>query len=206
MDESNESHSHPSTEELSAYVDGALGAEARARVESHLADCDACRAEVVEVRALLRGAPPGGRRRGWRRPVALAGLAAAAAALFVMLPRQGGDREGAHVPPRMGAGAQRERSLPEARAITTVSPARDEQVPAGAVRLLWHAVDRDATYRVYVVDPDGTERWSGTTTDTSIAVPDARLARGSNYRWYVEALHANGATSRSASEPFSVRP
>jgi hypothetical protein len=40
--------------DLSAYIDGALGREARAFVESHLGTCAACRARVAELRATAR--------------------------------------------------------------------------------------------------------------------------------------------------------
>lgn len=52
--------SHP-LGELTAYLDGALAADERARVEAHLAGCDACRAErdrLAEALALLARLPP----------------------------------------------------------------------------------------------------------------------------------------------------
>ena len=42
--------------QLSEYVDGTLGVEARALVEAHLAQCAGCREAVAELRALLAGA------------------------------------------------------------------------------------------------------------------------------------------------------
>jgi len=44
---------HP-TELLAEHVEGALGAEDRARVEAHLRACDACRADVERARAAHR--------------------------------------------------------------------------------------------------------------------------------------------------------
>lgn len=45
--------SHPG-EELSAYLDGALGDGERASVESHLGDCPDCRARLDELRTVVR--------------------------------------------------------------------------------------------------------------------------------------------------------
>lgn len=42
--------------QLSDYVDGALDAEARAKVEAHLAGCDACSAFGGEFQAVLGAA------------------------------------------------------------------------------------------------------------------------------------------------------
>jgi anti-sigma factor RsiW len=43
---------HVSGEDLSAFLDGALAARDRARVDSHLADCRACRDEAASLRHL----------------------------------------------------------------------------------------------------------------------------------------------------------
>lgn len=42
--------------QLNEYVDGTLAAEARALVETHLAECAGCRAAVAELRGLVAGA------------------------------------------------------------------------------------------------------------------------------------------------------
>ena len=39
-------------EELAAYLEGLLDEASRSRIESHLAECSACRAELQEVRQL----------------------------------------------------------------------------------------------------------------------------------------------------------
>lgn len=46
---------HPATEEVEAYVAGSLSAADRATLESHLAGCPECTAEVEEWRALFAG-------------------------------------------------------------------------------------------------------------------------------------------------------
>jgi len=45
--------SHPTDADLNAYADDELDAYARLRIEAHLASCDACRAEVEAIRALV---------------------------------------------------------------------------------------------------------------------------------------------------------
>lgn len=46
---------HPATKEVEAYVAGSLSAADRATLESHLAGCPECTAEVEEWRALFAG-------------------------------------------------------------------------------------------------------------------------------------------------------
>src|SRR5262245_22575171 len=75
----------PSFDELAAYVDGRLDPEARALLEERLAADPALRQEVEELKEIrdqLRGSPVAAARQ---RRVALAGLAAAAALLGVVL-------------------------------------------------------------------------------------------------------------------------
>jgi hypothetical protein len=57
---------------LSAYLDGMLDANARARLEAHLADCAACRQQLAElrrVRALMRALPQPALPRSFLLPV-----------------------------------------------------------------------------------------------------------------------------------------
>ena len=46
----------PRLEDIQAYLEGGLGAETAVRVESHLADCPACREAVESRRLILRAA------------------------------------------------------------------------------------------------------------------------------------------------------
>ena len=88
--------------QLNEYVDGTLGAAARAAVDAHLAECAGCREAVAELRALVAGARdlPRSIEPGWdlwagvRRRIGqratgnvqrlwYAALAAAAAAIIV---------------------------------------------------------------------------------------------------------------------------
>jgi hypothetical protein len=83
---------------LSAHLDGELSADEAATVEAHLADCDACRAELdatrvvrEKVRAAPAVDPPVGfyerlvRTRRWSRTQAAASVVAIAAAWILVL-------------------------------------------------------------------------------------------------------------------------
>jgi anti-sigma factor RsiW len=57
-------------ETITGYVDGVLDDATRADVEAHLADCEACRAQVAaekELRGRLRDLPPADARPGFER-------------------------------------------------------------------------------------------------------------------------------------------
>ena len=49
-----ENKSHLRSEEIVSYIDQTLAEEARRQVEGHLAECEACLREVIEVKKLLR--------------------------------------------------------------------------------------------------------------------------------------------------------
>ncbi len=49
------SQAHLSPEEIVGYIDQTIAEGVRREVESHLVECQACLAEVLEVRRLLRG-------------------------------------------------------------------------------------------------------------------------------------------------------
>jgi tetratricopeptide (TPR) repeat protein len=80
---------HPDAERLAEYADGLLADEARAEVERHLAECEDCRAVVMDTMAFLASATgkvdtiprskviPFPSRRWMTRAAALVGVAAA---------------------------------------------------------------------------------------------------------------------------------
>ena len=100
---------HPDEGTIHAWLDGALGAEERARLEAHVASCPQCADAVAEARGLIAGAsrildaldgvpagvipaergvvpirqPRGGERRGWFRltPARMAAAAVLVAAV-----------------------------------------------------------------------------------------------------------------------------
>jgi hypothetical protein len=169
---SDETVFHLENGQVAAYLDRAIPPADRLAVEAHLAECDACRAEVVALAGVLRTAP---QRRAWTIP---ASLAAAAAVLVLVVP--GVIRSGFFAPDR-----HREPAVTTTVAPTAIMPRGD----MNAVReLMWSAVPRAGRYRVVLLDHGGTLVWRTETPDTAVSIPDSvRLRAGVPYFWKVEA-------------------
>ena len=195
--------SHLSEATIASYVDDALDARARADADRHLATCAACRGELSGVAALVAGLPSAGRGRGWRtraRTLAVGTLAAAAVVgiLFV---------SPARAPERVAAVERATR--PATAKLEIVEP----PTTTGTVdilrdgRIVWRAVEQQATYRVVVTDTAGATRWSADTPDTTVVIPpSARLAAGARYYLYVDALRADGWSLQSGPRMFTTAP
>jgi hypothetical protein len=167
---------HLEAGEVAGYLDRALSAEARARVEDHLDQCEVCRAEVIQVARLVRTA-----RR--RRPVAVpVGLAAAAVLALLLTPS-------IRLPTRPEP-EFREPGITAAPSPAAIAPRGD----VGAVReLIWSQVPRAGRYRVVLLDVEGALMWRTETTDTVVILPDSlRLRAREPYFWRVEAETAFG--------------
>lgn len=92
MPENAETQAHLGAGMVAAYLDGGLSPSATAVVESHLEECATCRAEVVQVRHIVRPARS-------RRTIYLSAFAAAAALLLIVVSRIGsGPGDAARVP------------------------------------------------------------------------------------------------------------
>ena len=182
---------HLNSGEVATYLDGALPPSDRSRVEAHLADCDACRMEVVDVARLVR-ARPGPPR--WYLPVGA--VAAAAAAILLLIPRPGQDTLG---PP----------DYREPIITTTVAPIAI--APRGAIttagRLIWSSVPRADRYHVAVFDDTGRVLWETQTSDTATVVPDSiRFQPGAPYHWKVRAQTSWNRWVSSDLVEFSIGP
>jgi hypothetical protein len=180
---------HLEPNEIAAFVDGATPAPVRARVESHLASCDDCRAEVAEVAHLsltLRQARR--RRRVW-----IPAAAVAAAVILLVVPH---------------AGRAPVREHREGTVTMTISPRA--LAPVGLVDsltdLTWSSVPRAERYHVRLFDADGAVLVERETSDTSIAIPPAvRVRSATSYYWRVEALAGFDRSAASELVAFSVR-
>lgn len=181
---------HLGPEELAAYVDNVTAGDARARIESHLATCDECRAELADVGRLVATVP---RAHTLRRHIWIPAVAAAVL-MMVVWPRT--TRE----PP--------ERQHREATVAATVSPRALS--PLGAVdsvkALAWSSVPQAANYRVRLFDSEGSVLFERQTTDTTIAVPASiNLRRGGSYHWIVDAETGFDRHASSELVEFSIR-
>lgn len=193
---------HVTSEDLAGYLEHRLDRESTRQVETHMAECAACRADLVQVRALL-GPLPGIRqtaqhrswlRRGWLAAAALAGVA------LVPLARRAEQRQAPAHSLRTAASS--------ATRIAVVAPdpaAQQRPIDPDKVVFTWRAVDGAGTYRITVTDSAGTPVFTTTTADTSIMPPRPHLlAHGGSYLWYVDALRGDGTTWSTGVQSFST--
>ena len=183
------SERHLEPDEVAAYVDGAAGSERRAAIQTHLASCAECRAEVEEVSGIV-GTLPHGRRLPKR--VWIPAAAAAALAVLWAAPRS----------TREPAPQHREEAV-----TTTVSPR--PVAPVGAVNsaraLVWMSVPHADRYRVRLFDADGSVLWEREMGDTIATLPDSVAPRPPGiYFWKVEAHTGFGRWA--ASDLVEFRP
>lgn len=192
MDHSTDSH--PSSEDLAAYLSDGLDAAETAQLDNHLADCAVCREQLIGARRLLDTAP---RRRNWS--FAVAGLAAAAVIVVFLLPRSG-------MEPSVDSVRGAEEELAPGIAIEVVAP--DESVSLGGpVRFIWHGMGDRPLYRLTLTDGAGEEIWTTDTRDTvaTLPIPES-LAPGVEYFWYVDALGTDVRSRSSGLNSFVAQP
>ena len=171
MEPESDASSHLSPGDVAAYVDGVLPPPERSRVEAHLADCDACRTELVAVARLPRAR----RRRHWYVPL---GLAAAAALLVFVWPRSA-----EKVP--MSPPNYREPVVTTTVAPLIIAPRGATTAPR---RLVWTSVPHADRYRMTLFDATGAVLWESQTSDTTATIPAMiGLRPGASYLWQVAA-------------------
>jgi hypothetical protein len=181
---------HPSAGVLAAFVDGTLPLAERAAIESHLADCDDCRAGVI---AAVRFARPRVSVRRWYLP-------AAAAAAVLLVTAIGRER---------APNVTREPVMREPVISTTEAPVA--LAPRGLVsrpvRLVWTTVAFADRYRVTLFDDAGRAIYETQTRDTSAVVPDSiHLELRQPYFWKMEAQTGWNRWVASELIEFSVGP
>jgi hypothetical protein len=164
---------HLDSGEVAAYLDNALAPSDRSRIEAHAAECDLCRAELIETASLLRTRPS---VRRWYLPAGVAAAAAAGVMLVLWTQPAGGPE---------GSSGYREPVVTTAVAPAIVAP---RGAATAAHRLVWTAVPRADRYRLTLFDETGSVVWETQTTDTAALLPDSvRLRTGTSYLWKVEA-------------------
>src|SRR5215218_7395233 len=124
---------HPDVGQVAAYLDGRLAGAERAGLAAHLARCEPCRRELVELRAVIAAEhPPASGGRPWRA----LGVGLAAAIAIAVLPRVLRRSDQAAAPDAVTAPtrAQDPRAADEVASIRVVGPEDDAAVAtAGAL-------------------------------------------------------------------------
>jgi hypothetical protein len=192
--ESPGSGSHLSAGRVTAYLTGRLDAAGRDEVEAHLADCEECRTEIIEVARLARGR----KRLPWEVVIPLAAAAGIAGVLLVgpFRYRPGGETPVVRSP---------DTSSPVA-GVAVVAPKPPATLDQGLV-LTWHLVRDASVYRVTVSDERGDSLWAGSTADTTVVLPAGMILRPSRpYFWYVDALLRDGRSVTSGLQEFRTGP
>jgi anti-sigma factor RsiW len=193
---------HLTSDEVAAYVDARSSTAGRGGIDAHLADCDLCRAEVLEVRSMLKSAPRARRSNGSLR--VLAG-AAAAALILVALPWR--DLRRPSLSPDTGVGTERAVVPDGGRdSVEIVTPTLDGAVAPDRLTITWRRGASDAQFTVTLLNTRGDIQWSAPTRDTVITVPDSvALPPAASYVVYVDALRSDGTSARSAPRMFTIR-
>lgn len=171
---------HLSSEVLAAYLDRAIEAEERERIERHLLRCDACRAEVVQLR---------GARKRWPSlpmlPVAGGLIAAGLASVLVLGVLSKGP---AAIPEPSLRGEDVVGAAEGVLRIEVLGP-RGEVSANGSIEFSWRSAGPDALYVVSVMTEDGDPVWEAETRDLRLQMAESvRLQPGTPYYWLVDAL------------------
>ena len=192
LDQTDSMTPHLSVDQIAAFVDSGLAREERAQVEAHLAECDDCRSEVLEVTRIVRVR----RRRRW---FFLIPVAAAAAGLLLVV-RPFSPSSGRRTVERGGHSGT-------PAAVSTIAPLPDAVLTSQRVAFVWHRAGAAASYRLTVTDAVGDVVWTGLSGDTAITIPDqVQLRPGQGYAWYVDVLLPDGSSSTSAVQRFRTAP
>lgn len=187
FDRRSDAGTHLTAEEAAAYLDRVASVSDRARIESHLADCESCRSEILGLAPVVAVLSTPRRAAPW--------LVAAAAAIVLVVawPR---DAEPPDVRHR------------EAPVTATLSPRAIS--PNGLTRfpltLQWSSVPLASSYLARIYDQEGSVLFERETTDTVLVVGRIALRSGIPYHWKVEARSGFDRSAASRLTEFTLRP
>jgi len=188
---------HLPAEILAGYIDRSLPAATRASVEAHIADCAACRAELVAAKRLAHSAPSApSATRGDRRIALLAAIAATILVVVLLRPATSLDDR------------MRSEGAPASttNALSVVTPPTAVAVAATGLEFVWRRDTSVVEYTLTILDADGRTRWSVNTADTTALLPDSvALATGSTIYWYVDGLRGDGRSVGTGRQRFTVQ-
>ena len=188
---------HLTSEEVASYIDNTLSAAECARAKAHLADCDACRDEIVSVSKLIQRAP-----RSRHRLVGFSVVAAAAAIVVILVARPSADSDSTAAAPLRGRD-----TLGPSEGVNLVSAVAPlgTQSTSEDILFVWHRVAAGAEYRLTLTDDRGGKLWTGSTNDTTLRIPKGAvtLPKG-EYHWYVDVLQTDGGTATTGIKSFGI--
>ena len=183
---------HLSAEVLAGYIDRSLPPPTRASVDAHLAECASCRAELVAAKRLVRSAPSAKWTRG--SFVAVAGIAATILVALLIRPNAQPDER---LRSTVGSSAS---------VLTTVNPPPDSASAATDRTFVWRRDAAVVEYTLTLMDADGRTRWSVSTSDTSVTLPDSiALTPGTTGYWYVDGLRGDGRSVGTGRQRLTIR-
>ena len=188
---------------LAAFVSGDVTAAQRAAALAHLTVCARCRHAVAILSRVIAdhriaSEIHGVRRPSWpRRARWTAGVAAAAAIVFLLLRPSGADE--------LAPGSElREPPITVVGGPTLIAP---RGRVAAVTNLTWSLVPHAERYRLRLYDATGTALWENETTDTVAAVPASiPLPPGATYFWKVEAKTGRNRWVSSDLTQFTLAP
>ena len=164
------SSGHLELPQVVGYVRGTLAPDDRARVERHLADCEACTHEIGDVVRLAA------QRRPKTRWLEYGAVAAAAAVLLVVWSGR---------TTQVTAPITREPPLTSAAAPQPLSPIG---TATGALTFEWTSVPGATLYHVTVFDSAGATVFESDQADTVVQLPDSvSILPTAPYLWKVAA-------------------
>ena len=180
---------------LAGFLDHALDAEERERVEAHLDECRACRKELHEAGLLKDSAPKVASRRtrpsrSARWGAMVGALAASVVALMI-------SREVTR--PTRAVAVERAATAPEGGVrINVVSPLGTEPRASASIVFVWRSASRDV-YRFVLLSESGESLYTTETADTSITWPSqVTPTPGSLYFWRVDGVGGAEVASTGA--------
>jgi hypothetical protein len=90
--------------------------------------------------------------------------------------------------------------------LVVVSPTPADTVGPTGIRFAWHPSPGVIEYTISVQDPDGRVRWSASTSDSTVTLPDSvTVSRGGTLHWYVDGLRADGRPIGTGRQQITVR-
>ena len=157
----------PSPADVAALADGALPEARRLALIDHVAACAGCSADLALLRSVAAARQPADYRR----------LALAAAVVIAV--------GAALVWRAVSPGRQDDVLRGGGRRVTLIAPVGTVAAEAGRV-LVWRPAEGALEYRIEL-GGDGSLRYSATTRDTTLTLPDSvQLGAGADYEWSVD--------------------